>query len=76
MLLIFLPPTVTLDLGDLPNLWDLLPERALSPCALQDDSHEAGRSELGRDDLQTFAGATPMASAGVKNSSITYMYCP
>lgn len=48
--------------------------RDLSPCALQDANQDAGNSELGRDDLQTFAGATPIASAGVKKSSITYMF--
>ena len=66
---------MTLDLGDWPSLWDLLPVRDLSPCALHDANQDAGNSELGREDLQTFAGATPIASAGVKKSSIMYMFC-
>ena len=48
--------------------------RDLRPCALHEANQDAGNSELGRDDLQTFAGATPIASAGVKNNSITYMF--
>ncbi len=48
--------------------------RDLRPCALHDANQDAGNSELGRDDLQTFAGATPIASAGVKNNSIIYMF--
>jgi len=74
--LIFLPPTLTLDLGDLPNLCDFEPERDRNPCALHDATHDAGSSELGRDERHTLAGAAPMASAGVKNSSITYMISP
>jgi hypothetical protein len=71
--LIFLPPTLTLDLGDLPNLCDFAPERDLNPCDLHDATHDAGSSELGRDDRHTLAGAAPMASAGVKNNSMTYI---
>ena len=73
MPLIFLPPTLTLDLGDLPNLCDLEPERDLNPCDLHDATHDAGSSELGRLERHTLAGAAPMASAGVKNSSITFI---
>jgi len=47
--------------------------RDRSPRALHDANQEAGNSELGLDDLHTLAGAMPMASAGVKNSSIRYM---
>jgi hypothetical protein len=40
---------------------------------LHDANHDAGSSESGLDDLHTLAGAMPIASAGVRNSSIMYM---
>ena len=60
--MIRLPPTLTLDLGDLPNLCDFDPERVLKPFDLQDATQDAGSSELGLDDLHTLAGAGPMTS--------------
>lgn len=63
MPLIFLPPTLTLELDDLPNLCDLDPVRDLKPLDLQDASHDAGSSELGLDERHTLAGAGPMTSA-------------
>lgn len=43
------------------------------PCDLHDANHDAGSLWSGVLDLHTLAGAAPMASAGVKNSSITYI---
>ena len=37
--------------------------RDLKPLDLQDASHDAGRSELGLDDLHTLVGAGPITSA-------------
>jgi hypothetical protein len=69
--LIFLPPTLTLDLGEAPSLCDFDPERDLNPLLLHEANHEAGSSEFGLDDLHTLAGAGPMASFG--NSSVNFI---
>lgn len=68
MPLIFFPPTLTLDLGELPNLCDFDPERDLSPLDLHDANQDAGSSELGLDDLHTDEGAGPMLSLSANNS--------
>ena len=73
MPLIFLPPTFTLEDFDLPSLCDFDPDLDLSPCDLQDATQDAGRSELGLEDLHTEAGALPMASSGVVANSENFI---
>ena len=68
MPLIRLPPTLVLDLGDLPNLCDFEPDLVLNPLDLQDATQDAGSSELGFEDLHTEAGAGPMLSLRANNS--------